>query len=607
MRPSRPAVLLSAVLLPAAPAAADSPVADAAMAGDRARAEELLRAGADVNAARGDGMSALHWAAERGDADLTALLLGAGARVDAATRLGAYTPLHLAARNGAAGAADALLRAGADPDARTTTGGARPLHFAAAAGEPAIIESLLGRGAAIDARESVRGQTPLMFASAAGRLRAVEALLAGGADAAAAGHVVDLAARHGEDLRAKARRDQVYAAFREESGSPAGVWRPGPAQVSAAMRAAGQYLANGPEPDAEEEEPRALRYTRLVGTQGGLTALLLAAREGHASVAFALLDAGADIGQAGGDGTAPLLMALLNGHFDLALELLRRGADPNQASDAGAAPLYAALNTRWAPKARYPQQLAWRLQDAGYLEVMEALLDAGADPNARLERHLWYMEYTFAHLDLDTRGATPFWRAAHALDVPAMKLLTARGADPAIPTIRPPPEADEGEEEEEACSPLLLVRMFCDLEDALDGPDLDPSGLPEVPEGGPGLHPIHAATGHGYGVGFAGNSHRHAPDAWLDAARYLVETHGADVNARDHDGSTPLHNAASRGDDELIRYLVERGADPRAVNRRGQTTADLANGPVQRTQPYPETVALLESLGSANSGNCVSC
>lgn len=593
MRPPRPALLLSALLAaavpPAAPAAAGSPVADAAMAGELGRAAALLRAGADVNAAQGDGMSALHWAAENGDAELAALLLRAGARVDAATRLGAYTPLHLAGRNGAAGAAEALLDAGADPEAQTLTGGARPLHFAAAAGEPALVAALLARGAEVDARESARGQTPLMFASAAGRLRAVEALLAAGADPAAAGHVTDLVARH-----------------REESGSAAGAWRPSPAQVSAAMRAAGQGLADGADGE-EAEEPRALRYTRLVGTQGGLTALLLAAREGHAAVAFALLDAGADIGQAGGDGAAPLLMALLNGHFDLALALLRRGADPNQASDAGAAPLYAALNTRWAPKARYPQQLAWRLQEADYLEVMEALLDAGADPNARLERHLWYMEYTFAHLDLDTRGATPFWRAAHALDVPAMKLLAARGADPGVPTIRPPVEADEGEEEARSCSSLLLVQLFCDLEDALDGPDLDPSGLPAVPEGGPGLYPIHAATGHGYGVGFAGNSHRHAPDAWLDAVRYLVEVHGADVNARDHDGSTPLHNAASRGDDELILYLAERGADPRAVNRKGQTTADLANGPVQRTQPYPETVALLESLGSANSGKCVSC
>ena len=38
----------------------------------------------------------------------------------------------------------------------------------------------------------------------------------------------------------------------------------------------------------------------------------------------------------------------------------------------------------------------------------------------------------------------------------------------------------------------------------------------------------------------------------------------------------------------MILYLVSKGADVKAVNREGQTTADMANGPVQRTQPYPE-------------------
>jgi ankyrin repeat protein len=89
--------------------------------------------------------------------------------------------------------------------------------------------------------------------------------------------------------------------------------------------------------------------------------------------------------------------------------------------------------------------------------------------------------------------------------------------------------------------------------------------------------------------------------------KFLVEELGADVNARDHNGYTPLHHAAARGDDELILYLVSKGADPTAVARSGQTTADMANGPVQRIQPFPETVALLEKLGSKNNHRCMSC
>jgi ankyrin repeat protein len=128
-----------------------------------------------------------------------------------------------------------------------------------------------------------------------------------------------------------------------------------------------------------------------------------------------------------------------------------------------------------------------------------------------------------------------------------------------------------------------------------------------VPEGGPDVYPIHAATGHAYGTGFAGVSHTHAPDAWLPVLQYLVEELGADVNARDANGFAPLHWAASRGDNEMIEYLVERGADVTVVSRRGHTTADMANGPVQRITPFPETIALLESLGSKNNHNCVSC
>jgi ankyrin repeat protein len=274
---------------------------------------------------------------------------------------------------------------------------------------------------------------------------------------------------------------------------------------------------------------------------------------------------------------------VINGHLDAAMLLLEQGADPNLASDAGATPLFAALNVHWAPKARYPQQQAYRQQQAIYLDVMEALLEAGADPDVRLTKHLWYMSYTFDQLNVNTTGATAFWRAAYATDVPAMQLLIAHGADPSIPTAK---------------APARRRRR---------GPQEDLSGLPPVPIGGPGVYPLHAATGVGYGEGFAGNAHRHVPDGWLPATRYLVEELGLDVNARDLNGYAPLHHAAARGDNELIRYLVEQGADVMVVSRRGQTTVDMANGPVQRIQPFPATIALLEGLGAINNHNCVSC
>ena len=97
------------------------------------------------------------------------------------------------------------------------------------------------------------------------------------------------------------------------------------------------------------------------------------------------------------------------------------------------------------------------------------------------------------------------------------------------------------------------------------------------------------------------------PDGWLPAVRFLVEELGADVHFRDHNGYNALHHAAARGDNALIMYLVEQGADVALVSRRGQTTVDMANGPVQRIQPFPETIALLERLGAKNNHRCLSC
>jgi len=299
-----------------------------------------------------------------------------------------------------------------------------------------------------------------------------------------------------------------------------------------------------------------------------------------------LLAAGADINQVSeGDGTSALLITAMNGHWDLALDLLERGADPRLASHAGATPLYAVINLQWSPKTRYPQPRAHGFQETAYLDVMEAFLEAGADPDVRLERNLWYNWG-----GRDANGATPFWRAAYGTDLAAMRLLVSYGADPTIPTRAPEPRRsnDDDDEDEER--------------------EADPSGLPPVAPGGPGTHPIQAASGVGYGENYSeGNIHRHAPDGWLPSVQYLVEELGADVNARDHNGYTALHHAAARGDVPLIRYLVHQGADVMAVSRRGQTTADMANSPGQRLPVHPEAMALLESLGSLNNHNCAVC
>ena len=464
-----------------------------------------------------------------------------------------------------------------------------------------------------NAAESVRGETPLMFAAAADRTAVIDLLAQHGASVKATTKVIDLAALS-KDPKASAlfvgnpapppkegaaKGEAPAKPVPEQTAAPAGARGPGARAPQAAAAAPPGAAAK----KADEEEDfegrsaatrakvpgvgRQFLLNELVSAQGGMTPLLFAARQGYLDSVQALLKAGADVNQVSeGDHTSPLLIAVINGNFDVAQYLLDHGADPNLASDNGAAPLYAALNVEWAPKALYPQPRAYQQQKLTYLDLMKSLLDKGADPNARLTKKVWYSGYSFDLSGVDEIGATPFWRAAYASDVDAMKLLVARGADPNIPTMKPAgrPRTGDGQ------------RSVKDV-----------SGLPPIPIGGPGVPPLLAASGQGYGEGFAANAHRFAPTGMLAAVKYLVEVLHADVNATDHEGNTALHNAAARGDNEMILYLVSKGANVKAVNREGKTTADMANGPVQRIQPFPDTIALLEKLGSKNNHKCVSC
>ena len=616
--PSRAGIGLAALLiavawsfvlgaaLSAAPTA--TPVADAARTGDLETVRSLLARGEDANAAHGDGMSALHWAAERGDAKMAEALIHAGATVDAVTRIGHYTPLHVASTAAQADVVGLLVASGADATAATSTGGVTALHLAAASGSVTAITALLDHGAEVDAPEKAWGQTPLIFAAARDRVDAIRILLARGADPEVASKTVDLVADRRLADEAQRRQRSVMEAFE------AGDVRATPTQIQAAVLAGRERYLSGEVPEAAED-PDA--RPPAIEAQGGLTALLHAVRQGYMDAAAALLDGGADIDRVSkGDGTSPLLMATINAQFDLALMLIERGADPNVASRLnGVTPLWATVNAEWQPRTRFPQPQQHGFQQATYLDVMLALLEAGADPDARLTRHPWYMVYSGCGNRncglVDTEGATAFWRAAYATDLPAMRLLVEHGADPHIATKAPPPRSARGgttAQNDDEPDPFAVLPAAPGLWVATDlktmGPD--PSGLPPYKAGDPGVYPIHAASGVGYGEGFAGNAHRHAPDAWLATVEYLVEL-GGDVNRRDHNGYNAIHHAAARGDNELILYLVEQGGDVTAVSRRGQTTADMANGPVQRVSPIPETVALLESLGSKNNHNCVSC
>jgi ankyrin repeat protein len=651
---------------------------DAASKGDLATVRALIAARTNVNAAQGDGMTALHWAAERGDLPMATVLLKAGAKVTPVTRNGAYTPLHIAARAGNGAVVKALLAAGGDPKVLTATG-ATALHLAAQAGDVSAVNALIAKKADVNAREITWGQTPLMFAAAADRAGAITALLKAGANPALRTNTVDLTEELARQQAAARKRNEVLFAYLPEkvrdsalkaiskaeaeqaalrrqfmggvepvpgadSAKPAAASAAAPAAASA-PRPAAPAAAVAPKPDsakgpkigliappvdaltpkqieeailagramyerrdvgktAEVVVPRDTtngfnaNYEASVGTMGGLTALHHAVRQGNIAATMALIDGGANINEiSASDSTTPLLHAAINGHFDLAMQLVKRGADVKLASMHGLTPLYAAINTFWHPRSRYPQPQAVQLQKTTHYELMDALIKAGADVNVRMKKNIWFFGYSNcgnANCGLELLdGTTPFWRAAYAVDLEAMKLLKKAGAIDTTPSYRPPQ--------------LGRRRPPTQGEGAGFRPDKWLDSASKAVPAGIGTYPVHAAAGVGYGNGFAGNAHRHAPDGWMPVMKYLVEELGHDVNKRDLNGYTPLHHAASRGDNEMIQYLVSKGADPKAVGRDFRTTVDLANGPVQRLRPFPETIQLLEKMGARNNHRCVGC
>ena len=355
-----------------ASAAAEPPLSAAVKRGDRSTVSTLLQRGVDVNAAAPDGATALHWAAHRDDLDSAGLLITAGANANATNDYG-VSPLSLAAENGSAAMVDRLVAAGADVNARRPSG-ETVLMTAARTGRVPALTALLQNGADPNAAEDTKGQTALMWALAERHLAAARTLI-----------------DHGADIS--------------------------------------------------------------LGSKSGFTPLMWASRLGDRDAVDMLLDKGADINAvatgepAAGSatntgGSTPLLVATVRGHIDLAKYLLERGADPNEDA-AGYTPLHYAAG-RWDGVDAFfytnARPAEWRVlrgvPEDRKIELMEALLAHGADPNALLTMEPPRYGYSLVRgrSRRQTRGGTPFLIAAMSADIKVMRFLAANGADPFIPS-----------------------------------------------------------------------------------------------------------------------------------------------------------------------------
>jgi ankyrin repeat protein len=465
-----------------------------------------------------------------------------------ATEPDGTTPLHYAVRQNSVEGVDLLL--GAQADAKVANRyGVTPLWVACTNGNASIIERLIKAGADPNA-PNPEGETPLMTAARTGKVEAVRMLLV-----------------HGAKVDAKEQwRGQTALMWASAENN---------ATVVKALVEAGADVS-----------------TR---TSAGFDALLFAVRAGSAEAVEALLQAGADpsdvirpaaparaaaarpqpagnaagapnpgtnpraqgdpgvqqllqvfnTGSRGGrgniGGTSALTLAVTNGHFELASLLIDWGADVN-ADEQGWSPLHQVAWTR-RPPIQHGLPPAVQTGDLDSLTLAKKLLEYGANPNSRMTRE----PSDGARNVLNRIGSTPFLQAAKLGDHEYMRLLLKYGADASIKT-------------EEGATPMMAAA--------------------------------------GVGIWQLGESAGSNEDVF-EAVKICYEQ-GNDVNAVDVNGYTALHGAAHRGSNDIVQFLVEKGAKLDVPNKLGWTPWIIADG-VFYPNTYnrrPETAALLLKLGA---------
>jgi ankyrin repeat protein len=527
-----------ALAVPAAVVAADAggfPVALAAKRQDKAAIRVLLKQRADVNAPELDGASALHWAAHWDDMEMADLLIKAGANVNAKNEY-EVTPLALATENGSLLMVQRLLKAGANPNATTSTGEA-PLMTAVRVGNVPVLQAVLAAGADVNAQGGGREQTALMWAVERHDQEVIKVLLARNADV---------------NARSKARPEYVTFSL----GNPQGGRLTGLADQT--------LESDGSRPG--------LRWIK----KGGLTALMLAARDGDLESARLLVAAGANINDCSPVGNTALMLAARNDRTPLALFLLDQGADPNIA-EAGHTGLHLAVARK-------------------NHELLQALLAHGASPNVRLTRGDPDPDgnRSFNQLPEYLLGATPYLLATALDEIDVMKLLVKAGADPLVPMA-------------DGTTPIMASM------------GLFPGVFGFIP-----FEKIPAGGAAGDNTAYFQRRKLFSEDKVLQTMKLAVEL-GGDVNAargtlvtyhvgnsrtlvgRDA-GDTALHIATADKYPTVVEYLVSKGARLDVKDRRGLTPLGIAKAPGRQFITGgdngehigdPKMVAVLERLGAS--------
>jgi ankyrin repeat protein len=476
-----------------------------------------------------------------------AMLLAAGSLVDAV-------------KTGDRTAALALLQQKVNvnaPDSDGTTA----LHWAVQKDDADLVDRLIKAGANVNAKNDY-GSTPMSEAAINGDVAVIDRLLKAGAN-------VESPNADGQTaLMVIARTNNVEAArllishganvnavekWREQTPL---MWAAAESQAAMVK----ELVARGADVNARSHvnnwERQVTAEARAIARPaGGLTPLLYAARQGCLGCAKALAEGGADLDLADPEGVAPLLLSVLNMNFDVAAYLIDKGANVNKWDWWGQSPLYAAVDVNTIPHGGRPDRPS--LDETTSLQIIEMLLKKGANPNLQLKllppyRNLGADRGVDGMLNI---GTTPLLRAAKGLDAPAIALLLKYGANPNLANTR-------------GFIPIVAAA-------GVGSVDADTRGW------------------------FTTEDVQQRSIASLD----LLLKAGGDVNAADNQGKTLLIGAAFWGWNDVVKYLVDHGANLNLKDNKGNTAVEAALGKAggnsrggQRVDVHQDTADLLKKL-----------
>jgi ankyrin repeat protein len=321
---------------------------------------------------------------------------------------------------------------------------------------------------------------------------------------------------------------------------------------------------------------------------GGFTPLLYAAREGCLPCVKVLVDAKSDLNLADPLRLAPLNIALLNRHFDVAAYLIRSGADVNKWDFYGRTPLYDAVDMS-TPPSSVGGPVA---DEKTAVDIVQMLLDKGADPNIQLKHRPRYRQAVFergADIILSA-GATPLLRAARAADVPVIKLLLAHGALVELP-------------DQFGVTPFMAAAGLGFGARATRGRGVSEErrieALKILLAAGAKINRLTKLTG------------RIPPpdkNTFLDRIRIRAGNQLYLFSYVPPEGRSAIHGAAINGWSKVVQFLVDKGAKINVVDAIGKNPYDLAAGLyepeylVPPADPHTDTMALLKTLCAKQTG-----